>query len=158
MIFTRALTLIVLTCISLGSSGSALAQTEADVIAAVRTQIGANRQALVAANLGLAEGESEDFWPLYREYHNERDKLMDRRMVMLKDFSENFDGITDEKSAQIIEDYFNLEEDILNLKKKYVKKFRKILPDKQTLRYFQIENKIDAILNSELTQIVPLAE
>jgi hypothetical protein len=135
-----------------------MAQTEADVIAALRAQLGANRQALVAANLELAKDESSDFWPLYREFHNERDTLMDQRMAMLLDFRDNFDGLTNEKSKQIIEDYFKHQEDLLKLQKKYVKKFRKILSDKRTLRYFQIEGKMDAIIDSELTQVVPLAE
>jgi len=158
MPFTRALTIFFAAVVILAPSGSVMAQTEADVIAALRAQLGANRKALVAANLELAKEESNDFWPLYREFHNERDTLMDQRMAMLLGFRDNFDDLTNEKSKQIIEDYFKHQEDLLKLQKKYVKKFRKILSDKRTLRYFQIENKMDAIIDSELTQVVPLAE
>jgi hypothetical protein len=144
-----------LTC---GATGPFIAQTEADVIEAVRTQITANRKALVAANLALTDEESAGFWPLYSEFHNERDALADRRMTMLLDFRDNFDDLTDEKSKQIINDYFRLQTDLLKLKKKYAKQFGKVLSDKSTLRYLQIEAKMDAIIESELTQVVPLAE
>jgi len=158
MTFSRILSLLLISVVILGAPGTVLAQTEADVIAAVRTQIGANRQQLVAANLELTEQESNAFWPVYREYHNQRDTLMDRRVAILRDFEDNFDGLTNEQSRQIIEDYFSLQDDLLKLRKKYVKKFRKVLSDKRTLRYLQIENKLDTIIDSELAQIVPLAE
>jgi hypothetical protein len=158
MTCTRILLILFAAVIILGSSGNALAQTEADVIAAVRAQLGANRQALVAENLKLAEEESDGFWPLYREFHNERDKLMDRRVTMLRDFRDNFDTLTNEQSKQIIDDYFQLQDDLLKLRKKYAKQFRTVLSDKRTLRYFQIENMIDTIIDFELVQMVPLAE
>ncbi len=156
MTFTRIFPILSATLIMLGSTANA--QTEAEVLAAVRTQLNTNRQALVAENMVMSEEESERFWPLYREFHYERDKLMDRRMSMLQDFRDNFDGLTNEQARQIIDDYFLLQEDLLKLNRKYAKKFRKILSYKHTLRYLQIETKMDAIIDSELTKIVPLAE
>jgi len=142
----------------MGTTGIASAQTEADVISAVRAQVGANRQALVAANLGLTESESEAFWPVYREFHNERDQLMDRRVKMLTDFRDNFETLTDEQAKDILDGYFDLQSDLLKLNKKFVKKFDKVLPQKTTLRYFQIENKLDAIIDYDLAKVVPLAQ
>jgi len=158
MAFTRILSILFAAAVILGSSGDVLAQTEADTIVAVRAQLGANRQALVAENLKLTEEESDGFWSLYREFHNERDTLMDRRVTLLRDFRDNFDDLTNEQSKQIIDDYFKLQEDLLKLRKKYAKQFRKVLSDKRTLRYFQIENMIDTIIDFELVQMVPLAE
>jgi len=158
MTVKRILPIVFSFLVAFGAAESAIAQTEADVIETVRAQISANRKALVAANLALSEEESAGFWPLYREFHNERDALADRRMTMLLDFRDNFDDLTDEKSKQIINDYFRLQNDLLKLKKKYAKKFGKVLSDKRTLRYLQIEAKMDAIIESELTQVVPLAE
>lgn len=158
MTVKRILPIVFSFLVAFGAAESAIAQTEADVIETVRAQISANRKALVAANLALSEEESAGFWPLYREFHNERDALADRRMTMLLDFRDNFDDLTDEKSKQIINDYFRLQNDLLKLKKKYAKKFGKVLSAKRTLRYLQIEAKMDAIIESELTQVVPLAE
>ena len=158
MTVKRILPIVFSFLVAFGAAESAIAQTEADVIETVRAQISANRKALVAANLALSEEESAGFWPLYREFHNERDALADRRMTMLLDFRDNFDDLTDEKSKQIINDYFRLQNDLLKLKKKYAKKFSKVLSAKRTLRYLQIEAKMDAIIESELTQVVPLAE
>ena len=42
------------------------------------------------------------------------------------------------------------------LKQKHVKLFRKLLPPAKVTRFFQLENKLDAVVNFELAQTVPL--
>lgn len=136
----------------------AQAQQERDVIEVMKSQISTQRQALVAENLRLTKSESDVFWPLYREFQNERNPLIDRRIDLLTKFRDNFDALTDEQAAEIIDGWLELEADIVKLRKQYVKKFRKILPEKTTLRYFQVENKLDTIINYDLSQVTPLAE
>jgi hypothetical protein len=156
--YKRLISTLLAAAVLMGATGSVSAQTEADVISAVRAQVGANRQALVAENLGLTESESEAFWPVYREFHNERDQMMDRRVKMLTDFRDNFETLTDEQAKTMLSGYFDLQEDLLKLRKKFVKKFEKVLPQKTTLRYFQIENKLDTIIDYDLASVVPLAQ
>ena len=136
----------------------AQAQQERDVIEMIKTQISTQRQALVAENLDLSAAESEVFWPLYREFQSKRGPLIDRRIELLKQFRDNFDGLSDEQAGGLIDGWVSLEEDILKLRKQYLKKFRKILPEKTTLRYFQVENKLDTIVDYDLAQVIPLAQ
>lgn len=58
----------------------------------------------------------------------------------------------------MLDDFMKLQDDILRLQKKYLSNFRKVLSEKKTLRYFQIENKMDTIIEYDLAQVVPLAE
>lgn len=136
----------------------AQAQQERDVIEVIKSQISTQRQALVAENLNLTAEQSDVFWPLYREFQSKRGPLIDRRIKLLQDFRDNFDGLTDEQSGDIIDRWLSLEDDIVKLRKQYVKKFRKILPEKSTLRYFQVENKLDTIIDYDLSRVTPLAE
>jgi len=139
-------------------AGNLVAQQERDDTEAIKAQIQSNRQALVAENLTLGESEGEAFWPVYRDFHAERDGLLDRRINLLQAFRDNFDGLTGEQATQMLDDYFALEDDFLALRKKYLPIFREVLSDKQTLRYYQIENKMDSIIEYELSQVVPLAQ
>ena len=140
------------------STTGLMAQQEGDDIEGVKSQIQTNRQALVAENLMLSESESEVFWPVYREFHSERDALVDRRIKLLREFRDNFDGLSDEQATQMLDDYFVLQDDFLALRKKFLRNFRRVLSDKTTLRYYQIENKMDSIIEYELSQVVPLAQ
>jgi hypothetical protein len=148
----------VVAAISIAALNSAQAQQERDVIEVIKTQVSSQRQALVAENLQLSEGESAAFWPVYREFHAERDALTDRRIGLLQEFRDNFDGLSEEQAKGLLDDYIRLQDDFLKLRKKFVRRFRAILSEKRTLRYFQIENKLDTIIEYDLAQVVPLAE
>jgi len=152
---SRALTPML--CLALWSLAAG-AQDDRAAIEAMRAQVQANRQALVAENLPLSPAESEAFWPLYREYRTEMSGLGDSRLALLTEFRDNYDGLSEQRAQQILDDAFQLEEDMLRLRKKYLPPFRQLLSQKQTLRYLQIENKLDTIVEYDLASVVPLAE
>jgi hypothetical protein len=139
-------------------SGPTMAQQERDVIELIKTQISGQRQALVAENMMLTAEESEVFWPLYREYQGQRNTMSDRRIALLRKFRDNFDGMNDEQSSEILDDWMKFEEDIQQLRKKYIKKFEKAVGGRTSLRFFQLENKLDTIIDYDLAQVVPLAQ
>ena len=62
------------------------------------------------------------------------------------------------QARTMLDDYIQLQDDFVRLRKKYLSNFRRVLSEKKTLRYFQIENKMDTIIDYDLAQIVPLAE
>ena len=123
----------------------------------MRQQVAANRQAVVAENLKLDDDQAKEFWPLYREFHMHRDELSDRRVNALEEFYENYDKLSEKQAKTLLNDHMDLRQDRLALDKKYITKFRRILSEKHTLRYFQIENKLDAVIEDELVQVIPLA-
>lgn len=134
------------------------AQTERDEIEVLRAQINTDRQAVVALNMELSEKQSEAFWPVYRKYHQERDELADRRIKLLIEFRDNQVGMTAEQAKQILMDALDLEDKINDLKHNYVSDFEKVLGPRHTLRYYQIENKLDTVINYELASVVPLRQ
>jgi hypothetical protein len=124
---------------------------------AVRAAVLANRQAVIAENLPLSSAEAERFWPLYRQYREERDVLADRRIEGLEAYYEHMDDMPDALATRLLDDYLALQAELLALKKRYVSRFREILSQQQTLRYFQLEHRLDAMVEDELAQGIPLA-
>ena len=151
-------TLVLLTAAVLaGFASDAFAQQERDEIELMLAQIRTNRQAIVTENLALTAAESEVFWPLYRQFQNDRALMVDRTMKMLTEFRDNFDVLSEEQAKALVDEYFKIQKEELRLNEKYLREFRKILSQKKTLRYFQIENKLDAIIDYDLSQVIPLA-
>ena len=151
-------TLVLLTAAVLaGFASDAFAQQERDEIELMLAQIRTNRQAIVTENLALTAAESEVFWPLYRQFQNDRALMVDRTMKMLTEFRDNFDVLSEEQAKALVDEYFKIQKEELRLNEKYLGEFRKILSQKKTLRYFQIENKLDAIIDYDLSQVIPLA-
>ena len=50
----------------------------------VRSDLKADRVALVTATMGFTDAEAEIFWPIYREYEFDRDKLGDKKFPSSK--------------------------------------------------------------------------
>ena len=43
------------------------------------------------------------------------------------------------------------------MKSTFVPRFGKVIPATQVARFFQIDNKLDAVINAELAKLIPLA-
>jgi hypothetical protein len=51
-----------------------------------------------------------------------------------------------------------IEGERVTLMKSFLPKFRKVLPEKKVARYYQLENKIDAVVNYGLARQIPLVK
>lgn len=118
----------------------------------------ANRKAFVAVNLQLTDEQAKVFWPLYDEYHKEVGVIGDRVAELVKEYESNFATLSDDKALQLIQSYLDAEAERAKIKRGYVDKFAKILPGRTVARFFQLENKIDAVLRYELARTIPVVE
>jgi len=126
-------------------------------IALTRASIQLRRQAIVTSVMDLTPEESQKFWPMYRDYRVEMAKLGDRVSKLLVQYSDQYDTLTDEQADQIMKEWLSIENAKNDIKKKYVARFKKILPSRKVMRFFQADNKLDAMLNAKLASVVPLA-
>jgi hypothetical protein len=118
----------------------------------------AEKKAVVLANMRLKNDTKEKFGTLYDEYQGKLKKQHMGEMELIADYAKNFKKMTDETSDKIIIKWMEVEEAELALKKEYILKFRKILPSADVIRYFQIENKIQALREAKTVSMIPLAQ
>ncbi len=124
-----------------------------------REIIQVKRKAIVALNMGLTDYESKAFWPVYDEYWAEMKKLGDRDVALISSFAKNYvyESLTNRKAEELLKEWMSIKKQTVKLQEKYTKRFKKVLAEKKVLRYFQIENKLDLIIDSELSAQIPLA-
>jgi Spy/CpxP family protein refolding chaperone len=122
----------------------------------IRSLTEAQRQATMAANIVLTEDEATKFWPLYRDYRNDVSKINDKLVALIKDYSENYDAMTDEKAKSYTTGYIDVQKQRIDLKSKYVGKFDKVLTPIKTARVLQIETKLDSMVEAGLAKTIPL--
>lgn len=128
----------------------------ADNMQFVLEKIRADKKLFVAANMELTETEAKAFWPLYDQYQNELFLLRSRTIIMINNYAAAYENMDNATAKKLIDEYMELEELRLKLRQAYVPKFRDILPDIKVVRYFQIENKINAALTYEFAAKIPL--
>lgn len=127
-------------------------------IEAARSILKTERKILIMREMSLTPQEADAFWPLYDEYVNARRALGDERISIITDYAAAYGSLTNEQAREIIKRALKRDDRVNKLRKKYVKRFSRILPDVKVLRYFQLESKLDAIINFDLASQIPLAE
>lgn len=121
-----------------------------------RASIQVQRKAIVAMNMALDEPTAQVFWPLYNDYVEAMRKPNDRATALLTEYAANWTDLSEEKAKTLLNDLLSVKQEQLNVKKSFAKKFSRKLPPRVVARFFQIENKLDAIIANELALNVPL--
>ena len=70
-------------------------------------------------------------------------------------YAANFETMTDAKADAFFKDLLAIDRDRLTVRED-VPKVRAVLPAQKAARFFQIENKLDAIVNVVLASEIPL--
>jgi hypothetical protein len=130
----------------------------ADNMQIVLEKVRADKKLLVAENMQLAEAEAKAFWPVYDQYQDELFLLRTRTVKLIKDFADAYEKMTNETAKKLMDEYITIETLGPKLRQAYLPKFRKVLPEVKVVRYYQIENKINAVLMYELAKNIPLAK
>ena len=129
-------------------------------VEAARAMVRAGARQIVREELELSEEEARDFWPLYDKYRAELLEVEDAHIDLLRDFLQKYYGysLTDVDAKEYLDSYFDIQKDVLDIRRKYVRRFRRILGSIEVMRLYQIENKIRAEIDAALAITVPLAD
>lgn len=133
----------------------AVASAQATDLAVTRQQIQADRQAIVAANLPMSDSIATKFWPVYQEYRAEVSKLMDKRQAILTAPIVG-DSLTGKQIDQMLADWVKVSVEYAQTQDKYVKKFQGVLGPRGAFRFYQIEKRLDLIVEASMASAIPL--
>lgn len=103
-------------------------------------KIKARKIAFITDHLQLTAEEAEKFWPLYNEMEQKRNEITRDLMQRFRDREDEQAELTDSEAENIIQQRFDQEQALLDLKKEYHSKFTGILPPSRVLKLYEIEN------------------
>jgi hypothetical protein len=138
-------------------SAVAFSQTTS-YIEILKSDVKTQRRALITAAMGLSEEQAQKFWPVYKDYEAEYDKLIDRELEIIKQYAENYDNLSDEMAGILINQVMDLDNDQLDLNKEYYKKMEKELGAKIAAKFRMIDNRINLMLRLQVASSVPIFE
>lgn len=136
--------------------GVALAGQVQKEIDLTRSIVQGQRRGIIAGSLPLTPAEAQAFWPLYDEYAKATSEAGDRTVKLIKEYAKHQDKLSDKRADKLLDEYFAVEKAKLEARLLFREKLRSALPAKKAARFFQIENKMDAMMNTELARGVPL--
>ena len=77
---------------------------------------------------------------------------------MVEEYAANFKTMTDEKARELVNEYLAVERDRADVRRAFLDPISQALPGKKVMRFYQIENKIDAVLRYQLAATIPVVE
>ena len=116
------------------------------------------KKQIVSRNLPLTAQEAKRFWSVYEDYQKARQDLDERMTTLLADYARHQQDLSDEKAEQLVNDLMTLDEERAKLPRSYLPKFTQVLPIKKVARYYQIERKLDALINYGVAVSVPIVK
>lgn len=124
----------------------------------LREKIKADKKLVVAANMNLTDAEAKAFWPIYQEYQTKQAKINERISKLIVEYAQNYESMTNEIAKKLMKESMVVEKERLALKESLMPKLQKVLPAIKAARYYQIENKIQAVVQYILADSIPLVE
>lgn len=129
------------------------AQSTNDIVLA---SLRADKKALLATNLGLTDKEGAEFWPIYDRYQKELIEVQSRLFEVVQEGLAAGDNLTDAEATDLVERYLTAEEDRAKVRRSYVEPISKVISGRKLARFYQMENKIDAVVRFEMASEIPL--
>jgi hypothetical protein len=146
-----------ITAAALGLGIAASAQNSTDAMELLRSDIRAQKQAIVLANLGLNEQQSAVFAPIYDEYTAALKAVWDKKLLLVKDYSTSYHGtMTEETAKSLLKRSDELEKEVLSVRGTYEKKMMKVLPATVVARWIQIERRLGQLIDLQIEDQMPL--
>jgi hypothetical protein len=122
----------------------------------LRAEVGQDRRDIVAASMLLTKSEGEIFWPMYDQYRAAQHAVGDQKVLLISNFIAYRDMMSEDQAAKITKDALALEKKRTANKEEYVGKMSKVLSARTVARFFQIDTKLDAVVDAALAARIPL--
>ena len=135
------------------------AQSQASIdqdIQLLRGDIRSQKKEIVAANMNLTPDEATKFWPIYDQYTAEVGKIGDTRVALIKEYAQSYSTITDAQANDFMKRAAAIDQQFNATRSKYVPMFEKVISAKKTALWFQIDRRLDLLINLQLAANIPV--
>ena len=124
----------------------------------LRADLRSQRKEITAQNMVLTADEATKFWPIFDQYRKEAIKPNDERWALIKEYADNYGTMTDAQSQDYIKRSTAVDQELLALRMKYVPLLEKVISPKKTALWYQIDRRIDLLINLQLSTQIPMVD
>jgi hypothetical protein len=115
----------------------------------------ADRTTIISTAMDFNEKDGAAFWPIYRQYERDRSTVDDGRMAVIKEYTHKYPDLSDADAKAMAERMFEYDSRLAALKKTYYKKFNKVLPALTVTKFFQLDRRVDLLMDMNMESSLP---
>jgi hypothetical protein len=123
----------------------------------LRSDVRAQKVAIITEVMGFTDAEDAAFWPIYREYDAEMTKLGDERVAMIRDYASGFATLSDDMAATLAAKALDLETRRNAAKARCYEKVKASLSPRTALRFLQVEHQLQLLVDLQIAASLPVA-
>ena len=140
------------------SQSAAAPQSVDDVVKAVRSDLQSKRADVIAKNVTLTAEQAVAFWPLFNQYQQEQNAIMDEQMKAMQRYVDFYQTLDDAEAMALLNAHFDRDQRMNALRQRWLGEFLKVLPPRLVVRVMQIDRRISLAHQIEFTSRIPLAQ
>ena len=126
-------------------------------ITLLRKDIRAMKMQVIAQNMSLSDDEGQKFWPVYNHYTKDLVEVNNQKYALLKQYAEMWATMTDQDALIYVRHWLEADGEAQALRLKYVPVVSQVLPGRKAATFFQLDRRLNMIIDLQLFSQVPLA-
>lgn len=95
----------------------------------------------ITEKLQLTPEEAQVFWPVYNQFEAERKSIRESTLGKYKEDGIKMEDMTDQQAEQLINDHIAFRSKEVELQKKYIAEFKRVLPIKKVAKLMTLEEQ-----------------
>jgi hypothetical protein len=104
------------------------------------SDVRSEKKQIIAENMRLTDTEAEKFWPVHDAHTQENDTL------------------TDAQADDLAKRMAALEVQAATSRQQWIPRFRKVVPGKQTALFFQLDRRVNLLIDLQLAAMIPVVK
>jgi hypothetical protein len=121
----------------------------------LRSDIRAEKEGIVREVMQLNNEESTTFWPVYRNYEHELTQLNDQKLLLIVDYADSYESMTDRMAEDLMQRAFKLQQDRIKLRKQFFDLMKREVSTTTAVKFFQLEHQLGLIVDLQIVSELP---
>src|SRR5271156_6057686 len=130
--------------------------TDEDIVL-LRQDLRATKMQVIGQNMSLSDAEGQKFWPIYNHYVKDLHEVNNQKYALLKQYAEMWATMTDQDALIYVRHWLEADGEAQALRLKYVPVVSQVLPGRKTATFFQLDRRLNMIIDLQLFSQIPLA-
>ena len=131
--------------------------TDEDIVL-LRQDLRAKKMQVIGQNMSLSDAEAQKFWPIYNHYVKDLQEVNNQKYDLLKQYAHMWSTMTDQDAMIYVRHWLEVDEEMQALRVKYVPVVYQVLPGKKAATFFQLDRRLNMIIDLQLFSQIPLAK
>ena len=151
-ILCAALVLVIASAVSAGE------RTLESYMELMRADLRTAKVAIITEVMQFTDEQSEIFWPIYREYQLEIEKLNDEAIYLIQEYMAGYGKHTDKDAEKLLKKRFGIDKKQIGIEEKYLRRMNRVLPTKTVVKFFQLEHTLGLLIDLQIAAELPFIE